>query len=381
MTDLTAGRVLVRETSEEELLAAIFPLLPTGEATLVGPGDDSAVVSAPDGRFVVSTDVLVERRHFRPEWSTGYDVGWRAAMQNLADIAAMGARPTSLVVALVIPGRLPVEWVTGLARGLAAACAPSGAAVVGGDLSSGDDVVVAVTVHGDLGGRAPVLRSGARVSDVVAHAGRRGWSAAGLALLEHELGHLDSGLVDAFLRPEPPLGAGPLAADAGATAMLDLSDGLLRDAGRIARASGCASTSTQRPSPPTSTGWPQPPWLSRQRPGTRGDEPTAVDALVRDWTLTGGEDHGLLATFPAGTALPSPSGRWDGCCPRTRTARTVGDGRRVSAACARRGMGPLPPLTGCGAWRATAWVEGPPGATSRESGSVLRNARDQTVRR
>ena len=308
MNDLNESPALVRETSEEELLAAIFPLLPTGAATLVGPGDDSAVVAAPDGRFVVSTDVLVERRHFRPEWSTGYDVGWRAAMQNLADIAAMGARPTSLVVSLVVPGRLPVTWVTGLARGLAAACAPSGAAVVGGDLSSGDDVVVAVTVHGDLGGRAPVLRSGAQVSDVVAHAGRRGWSAAGLALLDHELGTGDRELVDAYLRPEPPLAAGPAAADAGASAMLDLSDGLLRDAGRIARASGVGidldlsafADDLARLAGAASA-------VSTTGPG-RGDGPGAADAssLARDWVLTGGEDHGLLATFPVGSVLPPP---------------------------------------------------------------------------
>ncbi|RXR28051.1 thiamine-phosphate kinase [Oerskovia turbata] len=317
MSDPNENPALVRETSEEELLAAIFPLLPTGEATLVGPGDDSAVVSASDGRFVVSTDVLVERRHFRPEWSTGYDVGWRAAMQNLADVAAMGARPTSLVVSLVIPGHLPVGWVTGLARGLAAACSPSGAAVVGGDLSSGDDVVVAVTVHGDLGGRAPVLRSGAQVSDVVAHAGRRGWSAAGLALLDHDLGDADRELVGAYLRPEPPLAAGPAAADAGATAMLDLSDGLLRDAGRVARASGVridldldafaadlARLARAASAVSSATG---------RRPA--GEWPSAAEdvaasgdraALARDWVLTGGEDHGLLATFPAGTALPEP---------------------------------------------------------------------------
>ncbi|MHA7132479.1 thiamine-phosphate kinase [Oerskovia turbata] len=306
---------LVRETSEEELLAAIFPLLPTGSATLVGPGDDAAVVSAPDGRFVVSTDVLVERRHFRPEWSTGHDVGWRAAMQNLADIAAMGARPTSLVVSLVIPGHLPVEWVTGLARGLAAACSPSGAAVVGGDLSSGDDVVVAVTVHGDLGGRAPVLRSGAREHDVVAHAGRRGWSAAGLALLDHDLGGLDPELVAAHLRPEPPLDAGPAAAAGGATAMLDLSDGLLRDAGRLARASGVGidlsldafAADLARVARAASAvgaagrGRPAGEWPSAEASAAAGDEV----ALARDWVLTGGEDHGLLATFPPGTALPA----------------------------------------------------------------------------
>lgn len=284
----------VADLSEEGLLAQIFPLLPAGTHTLLGPGDDAAVVAAPDGRVVVSTDVLVEGRHFRPDWSTGEDVGRRAAVQNLADIAAMGARPTSLLVALVAPAHLPVAWVTGFARGLAAACAPHGVGVVGGDLSGGDAVVVAVTVHGDLAGAAPVLRSGARPGDVVAHAGVRGRSAAGLALLA--AGHPEAcpDLVGAYLRPDSPLAAGPAAARAGATAMLDVSDGLLRDAGRIARASGVVVDLD-----PVETAW--------------GDDVAALAPAASllghdaaEWVLTGGEDHGLLATFPAGAALPEP---------------------------------------------------------------------------
>ncbi|WP_454043416.1 thiamine-phosphate kinase [Cellulosimicrobium sp. Marseille-Q8652] len=299
--------LLVRDVAEEELLARIFPLLPAAPTTIVGPGDDCAVVAAPDGRYVVSTDVLVEDRHFRRRWSTGYDVGWRAAMQNLADVASMGARPAALVVSLVMPGDLPVEWVTGLARGLAAACTPAGAAVVGGDLSGGDQVVVAVTVHGDLEGRPPVLRSGARAGDVVALAGTVGRSAAGLDLLS--TGRPEPWLTDAYLRPDPPLTAGPRAADAGATAMMDVSDGLLRDAGRIARASGVRIDITSSA-------------LDADRAALRGPalvaaaegvSPQAVAAgvdgwrvVVDDWVLAGGEDHALLATFPAGTALPEP---------------------------------------------------------------------------
>src|SRR5699024_3270505 len=107
-----------------------------------------------------------------------------------------------------------------------------------GDLSGGEKIVVAVTVHGDLAGRAPVLRSGATAGDVLAHAGVLGRSAAGLALLTAGVPELDPALVTAFLRPDPPLDAGVSASLAGATAMLDVSDGLLRDAGRIARASG-----------------------------------------------------------------------------------------------------------------------------------------------
>ncbi|MFE6970874.1 thiamine-phosphate kinase [Isoptericola sp. NPDC057653] len=302
MTDAT--RPLVRDLSEEELLARIFPLLPGAEATLLGPGDDAAVVAAPDGRFVVTTDVLVEDRHFRRRWSTGYDVGVRAATANLADVAAMGARPTSLVVSLVVPGDLPVGWVTGLARGLADAGTPAGAGVVGGDLSGGDAVVVAVTAHGDLQGRAPVTRSGARAGDVVAYAGNRGLSAAGLALLDAGAAAPADGApgadgelgpyVGGYLRPDAPLAAGPGAATAGATAMLDVSDGLLRDAGRIARASG-VGLDLETTALATD--------VARLLPAARALGADAVAAL--GWVLSGGEDHGLLATFPPDAALPA----------------------------------------------------------------------------
>ena len=284
----------VADLAEDDLLALIFPLLPGGRTTLVGPGDDAAVVAAPDGRVVVSTDVLVEGRHFRRAWSSGEDVGWRAAMQNLADLAAMGARPTSLVVTLVAPADLPVDWVTGLARGLAAACGPHDVGVVGGDLSGGDAIIVSVTVHGVLDGRAPVLRSGARVGDVVAHAGVRGWSAAGLALLGAGRGEVSPALVRAYLRPDPPLAAGPAAARAGATSMLDLSDGLLRDAGRLARASGVVLDLD--------------PMADRFATDLAmlADAAAALGARAQDWVLAGGEDHGLLATFPPEVELPEP---------------------------------------------------------------------------
>lgn len=292
-----ADGVRVGDLDEEALLAHVFPLLPEGGATLLGPGDDAAVVAAPDGRVVVSTDVLVEGRHFRRSWSGGRDVGRRAAAQNLADVAAMGARPTALVVALVVPRDLPVAWVTDLARGLADVCAPHGVGVVGGDLSGGDQVVVAVTVHGDLEGRAPVRRSGARPGDDVVHAGVLGWSAAGLALLDaaggrHRAGEADgvARLVATFRAPEPPLEAGPAVADAGATAMLDVSDGLLRDAGRLARSSGVVLD------------------LGRAllAPAVEPLADPAASLAVDPWTwlLAGGEDHGLLATLPAGTDLP-----------------------------------------------------------------------------
>ena len=289
--DPADDEVTLADLGEDGVLARIFPRLPRGRSTLLGPGDDGAVVAAPDGRAVVSTDVLVEGRHFRREWSTGADVGWRAAVQNLADIAAMGARPTALVVALVCPLDLPVSWLTGLADGLAAACDPD-VGVVGGDLSAGDELVVCVTVLGDLDGAAPVLRSGARPGDVLAHAGVRGRSAAGLAALDAGYGDELPDVVKGYLRPVSPLAAGPAAARAGATAMLDVSDGLLRDAGRIALASGVTLDVDE---PRRAFG----PDLEALE---RAEKLLGLDAVA--WVLAGGEDHGLLATFPPSAVLP-----------------------------------------------------------------------------
>jgi len=286
----------VADLGEDALLALIFPRLPRGSVTVLGPGDDAALVSAPDGRVVVSTDVLVEGHHFRREWSAGEDVGWRAAVQNLADVAAMGARPTAIVVGLVLPSDLPVHWVLELADGLAQACGPS-IGVVGGDLSGGSQVVVSVTALGDLEGRAPVRRDGARPGDVVAHAGVRGRSAAGLALLDAGCDLAGFGdLVRAYRRPVAPLDAGVAAGLAGATAMLDVSDGLLRDAGRIARASGVV----------LGLGLPAEVFAADLVALRSAADRLGVDP--EGWVLGGGEDHGLLATF-ADDQVPPPGFR------------------------------------------------------------------------
>ena len=227
---------------EDALLARIFPHLPGGLGVLVGPGDDTALVAAPGRSVLATTDALVRQRDWRDDWSTGADVGAKAVAQNCADIAAMGGVPTGLLVTLVAEPATSLAWVEDFARGLGEAARAAGVPVVGGDLSSAPEgtLVVSVTALGDLAGRSPVLRSGARVGDVVALAGSLGRSAAGWLLLQRSQAGRAPRLVDYHRRPTPDLAAGPAAAGAGATAMLDVSDGLVRDAGRIARASGVA---------------------------------------------------------------------------------------------------------------------------------------------
>jgi thiamine-monophosphate kinase len=268
-----------RDLGELRLVERVTARLGTSAHVLVGPGDDAALVAVPDGRVVATTDVLVEGVHFRRDWSSGYDVGRKAAAANLADVMAMGGTGTALLVALVAPGDLPVDWAVGLADGLRDEAAQVGAVVVGGDTSRGDRVVVAVTALGDLAGRAPVTRAGARPGDVVVVAGRLGQSAAGLALLGS--GSSVGPLVDAHRRPRPPYPLGPVLADAGATAMCDVSDGLVADAGHLARASGVRVH------------------LDAERLGA-----ALADGVRLDQALRGGEDHGLVATLPAGTPLP-----------------------------------------------------------------------------
>jgi thiamine-monophosphate kinase len=265
--------------------------------TEIGPGDDAAVVRTPDGRVVATTDVLVEGRHFRRDWSSGADVGHKAAAANLADVAAMGAVPTALLVGLACPADTPTAWLEEVADGMAAECAPLGAAVVGGDtVASAPDsgaVVLSVTALGDLGGRRPVLRSGAAPGDVLALAGRLGWSACGLAVLRRGFSS-PLAAVRAHRRPEPPYAAGPAAADAGATAMCDVSDGLLADVGHLAAASGVV-VDVDRAALAA---------VALEPPGPLPQVAAALGVDPLGWVLTGGEDHALVATFPVGATLP-----------------------------------------------------------------------------
>ena len=257
-------------------------------STLLGPGDDAALVAAPDGRVLGSIDMLVEGVHFRLDWSSPEQVGRKAAAVNMADIAAMGARPTALLVGLGCPPDTPASVAEGLATGLWQEATSAGAGVVGGDVVSAAELVLSVAVLGDLRGRDPVTRSGARPGDVLALAGRLGWAAGGLAVLRRGF-RTPVEVVGAHRVPAPPYAAGPVAAEAGATAMIDVSDGLLADLGHVALASGVAVDVRSEAVPVA-------PRLA--------EIASALGADVRRWVLTGGEDHALAATFPPGVALP-----------------------------------------------------------------------------
>ncbi|MHB8450266.1 MAG: thiamine-phosphate kinase [Mycobacteriales bacterium] len=268
----------IGDVGEFGLLARLIAVL-GGPAPPAGPGDDAAVVPAPDGRVVATTDLLVEGRHFRMDFSTPYDIGRKAAAANLADVAAMGAVGRALLVGLAAPATLPLTVVDALAAGLRDEAAVVGAVVVGGDTVASDHLMLAVTALGDLQGRAPVTRSGARPGDVVVLAGMVGASAAGLAALR--AGVRDGPLVAAHRRPAPPYGAGPALASAGARALCDVSDGLVGDLGHLAAASGVRIQ------------------IDRV--------PLVAGVSLLD-ALTGGEDHALVAALPSEARHRVPAG-------------------------------------------------------------------------
>lgn len=363
--------------AHNEQVAAAARQAGRSEPLEVGPGDDCAVLAAPapGQRTVVTTDTLVEDQDFMNLWpggiarageagelileparSSGYDVGRKAATQNLADVAAMGARPASLFISLSLPGSTPYGWIDDFAHGIVDginACGATECVIGGGDIGDSTEMSVTVTALGYTD-RA-VLRSGARPGDTIALAGRTAWSDAGLRLLlnplslpatallraiaagqevEAALGAvaqawekkqaegssaLPEGLIELArtLTPEDaahmiavceravesqhhpvsPIPAGEVARQHKASSMLDLSDGLVKDAGRVAAASGvqmrldrAAVDAFAEPLLP----------LARLllAIGERNEAGESPASLARTFVLVGGEDHGLLATFP-----------------------------------------------------------------------------------
>lgn len=291
----------VAEAGETGVLERILAELDSARAATIGPGDDCAVMRV-SGQLVITTDMMIEGPDFRRAWHSGVELGWKLAATNLSDVAAMGAAPVGLTVAIACPAETPVALLEDIARGLTAACAELApeCGVVGGDLSRAPVLTVAVTAMGELAGRAPVLRSGAQPGDTLAYAGELGLAGLGLSLLFAESADADGtahsrgvaevrrrhpAALGAQLAPRPPIRLGAVAADRGATAMLDVSDGLSIDAARIARAS---DVRVQLDSAMLLAAF-----------GKQRGEQVPLDAL-----LYGGEDHGLLATFPREVLLP-----------------------------------------------------------------------------
>lgn len=280
----------VGELGEFALIDAIAARLAksSAETVSVGIGDDSAVVSAKGGNVVACLDMLTQGVHFRLDWSEAIDIGRKAAAQNLADIFAMGARPTALLVGLALPPETPVAWVMGLADGLSAEAAEVGVTVVGGDIVRSSSIVISVTALGELGTAKAILRSGAKPGDTLAIAGRLGFAQAGLLMLSRGF-RSPRILVGAHRVPEPPYELAKLATHA--TSMIDISDGLVSDLGHIAQASKVKINIESN---------------KFQIPEALAAAASAFNGDAMEWILSGGEDHAFAATFK--TALDVPSG-------------------------------------------------------------------------
>ena len=269
------------DLSEEELLEAIRRVLSgVGPEVRVGVGDDAAVLAPTGGELVVTTDALVEDVHFVRGLTGARDLGHKAIAVSVSDIAAMGASPRAAVCALTLPGELDAAWVTELFGGMREACEEYALWLVGGDLARGREIAIAVTVTGEVAPGRAVLRSGARPGDHVVVTGELGGSSAGLRLngLRTMPTEEQRTLIRRHLRPTARVGEGGVLAGHGATAMIDVSDGLALDLTRVCRASGVAATIAI------------------------SDVPVAHLATLED-ALGGGEDYELLATMPNGPAL------------------------------------------------------------------------------
>jgi thiamine-monophosphate kinase len=281
------GDATLAEVGEFPLIAAITEGLTLSSDVRVGPGDDAAILTI-EGAVATSVDVLVEGVHFRRDWSEARDVGRKAVAVNVADLEAIGARATGLLVGFSAPPDLKVGWVLDFADGLRQEAEAARVSLLGGDVTRARDITIAVTAMGSLEGREPVLRSGARPGNLVAIQGRLGWAAAGLAVLARGF-RSPRVLVEAQRVPQLSYGAGAVAAQAGATSMIDISDGLLADLGHMAQASGVL--------------------IDLRRDAFEVAEPlqavaAATGADPYTFILTGGDDHALAATFLDAKSVP-----------------------------------------------------------------------------
>ncbi len=269
----------LRDRGEIALLEEIRRLVPARHDVLVGPGDDAAVVRGTVRPLLLTTDALVEGVHFRRGWLTAQELGRRAFHVAASDVAAMGGRVRAVLLAIAAPSDWEVAELRGVVRGVRAAAERSGAALAGGNLASARELSLTVSVLGEAPGR-PVLRSGARPGDRLYVTGRLGGAAFGLRLLmrARSVGG-GEGAKRCWRRPTARLEEGRALAGL-ATAMIDLSDGLVVDAARLADASRCRAVVHAARLP--------------LGPALRMLAAPAARALA----LAGGEDYELLFTVP-----------------------------------------------------------------------------------
>ena len=222
--------------TESEVIALLAQVFATSNPNLeVGIGDDAAVIRT-SNRTVVTTDMAVEGVHFRQQWSSAFEIGRKITAANLADVFSMGAKPTFLVVAVSLTGNEDLEWIKNLATGIAFEANLVGAAVVGGDLTKGAAVTIAITALGEV--TDPILRSGAEVGDQIYLSNLPGWSRAGLAILEKGLPIETDAAKRAVAAFRAPTLNYAYATDlANATALSDVSDSLMTQAEQMAAAS------------------------------------------------------------------------------------------------------------------------------------------------
>jgi thiamine-monophosphate kinase len=283
------------DLTEDELVAAIRRVL-SGDlpGVVVGVGDDAAVVEAGGGQQVLTTDMLVEGVHFDRASISPRDLGAKSIVVNVSDIAAMAASPRFALVSLALTADLDPAWVMELEGGMRAACDEYALALVGGDVSRAGQIVVSVTVVGEVAPGKAVTRFGAQVGDRLVVTGSLGAAAGGLVLSRAHPSKLGqaigegwgSELLSALARPVARVGEAQTLAQAGATAMMDLSDGLAKDLTRLCVESrGGARVELARV--PVSAAL------------VSGSGKLGVDAL--DLAMGGGEDYELLATMPEDT--------------------------------------------------------------------------------
>ena len=285
--------------NEFELIERIFLQRQNEQATLndassgieKGIGDDAAVISLPIGsRLVSCIDTLVQGRHFSADWDEvdklAFAIGYKAVAVNVSDIAAMGATPHSLLLALALPERLANEkWLTEFANGIFHACQLFGATLIGGDTTRNDRLVLSVSAQGILAVDTPaVYRSGAQVGDKVYVSGTLGDAAYALKFAKSEIGQA---LAHRLHMPTPRITLGAAVASVGATAMIDISDGLYQDLGHICQQS-CVVMRLNLEQLPTS-------------------KPLAsIDLSERLLCqLAGGDDYELAFTLPAHITPPN----------------------------------------------------------------------------